>query len=62
MDDLAALEAEFEAAFLIEIARSAALRALVAHSGRMVVYHAWRLGWIVGKQAGLSQAQEVFTK
>lgn len=56
------VEAELDASFEIELARSDALRALTVHSGRKIVYHAWRLGWVVGKQAGLAQAQEVLSK
>jgi hypothetical protein len=56
------LQAELDASFEIELARSAALRGLVVHSGRGVVYHAWKLGWIVGQQKGLAKAQEVFSK
>lgn len=56
------VETELEASFAIELVRSNALRALVAVSGRDVVYIAWKLGWIVGKQAGLAQAEEIFSK
>lgn len=62
MSDLTEIEAELDASFEIELARSSALRALAVHSGREAVYHAWRFGWIVGKQAGLAQAQEVLSK
>lgn len=56
------LQAEVDAAFEIELARSAALKALAHRFGREAVYLAWRLGWIVGQQAGLSKAQEVLSK
>jgi hypothetical protein len=59
MSDLSELEAEMQAAFEIQLARSEGLRALVEYAGRQIVWHAWRLGWATGKQAGLEKAQQV---
>ena len=53
------IEAEVDAAFAIELASSAALRAMVEKYWREAVYTAWRLGWCGGVSAGLQKAQRI---
>jgi hypothetical protein len=59
VNDLSELEAEMQAAFEIQLARSEGLRALVEHAGRRTVWLAWRLGWASGQQKGLEKAQQI---
>ena len=53
------LEAEVEAAFVIEKAGSPSLRALITLYGEEAVRSCWTLGWCVGRQSGLEAARTI---
>jgi hypothetical protein len=53
------LRAQVDADFAIELARNAALRALVEMHGRDAVEMSWKLGWFSGYGIGLDKAKEI---
>lgn len=60
--DTTAVAAEAEAAFALDVARSASLPKAIALYGRTPVFLMWRMGWCTGKSAGLDEAKRLFSK
>ena len=59
--DTTEIEAEAEAAFAVDVARSKSLPGAIALWGRKPVFMLWRMGWCTGKSAGLEHAKNLFT-